>query len=88
MLYVDAEIPCPWGTLLVLQGAQGLRNYPDFDFTPDRNESIWRAGAELRKRLTPNWSVSGNFVYDRFASNNDMFDASRYTTGMFATYLH
>lgn len=86
MLYADAEIPCPWGCLLVLQGAHGNRNYPDFQFTPARDENIWRAGAELRKPLSACWSISGNFLYDRFASKNEQFDASRYTTGMFAVF--
>jgi hypothetical protein len=84
MFYIDAEVPCPWGCLLVLQGAHGYRTYPDFEFTPERDENIWRAGVELRKPLSQCWSISGTFLYDRFASDNEQFDASRYTTGLFA----
>ena len=31
-----------------------------------------------------NSAISGTFLYDRFASDNEQFDASRYTTGLFA----
>ena len=84
--YVDGELAFPLGCQLLLQGAWGYREYPDFEFAPSRNEFIYRAGVELKKQLSAYWSISGNYVYDRFASENEAFDASRWTSGLFTTF--
>jgi tetratricopeptide (TPR) repeat protein len=83
MVYTDAELPFAFGSLLVLEGAVGYRDYPDFEFTPSRNEIIGRAAIEIRKQLSAHWWLSGTYAYDRFASDNEQFDASRHTTGVF-----
>ena len=86
MGYTDLEAPFAFGSLLVLQGALGYRDYPDFEFEPSRNELIGRAAIEIRKPLSPHWWLSGTYAYDRFASDNAQFDSSRHTTGAFVAF--
>lgn len=85
-LYGETRSPFVFGTELDLQLGWGYRDYPRFEFEPGRNENLWSAGVELRKWLSPSCAISGDFHYDRFASANDLFDASRYTAGVFMAY--
>ena len=67
---------------LTLVGSWGLRDYFDFEFEPSRNEDIWRAAAELRKRLNENMSLAAVFNYQKFDSENPLFAAERYLGGL------
>jgi tetratricopeptide (TPR) repeat protein len=86
MLYGETESPFVLASILVLQFGWGYRDYPDFEFEPERNEHIWRGGVEVRKALDEHWWLAGTLRYDRFASKNDEFDADRYTTGALLTF--
>jgi hypothetical protein len=85
-LYSEAVLAITQDTELTIQGGWGYRNYPDFEFTPSRNENVWRAGVELRKWLRDDLSVALVFNYDRFASENALFEAERYVTGVVTTF--
>lgn len=85
-LYAATVIPLAETWTAELQAGWGYRDYPNFLFTPSRNEHIWRAGAELRKRLSDHVSLSGVFNFDRFVSRNDLFDAERFVTGLVLTF--
>ncbi len=86
MLYGEAVVPVVETLELRLQGGLGYRDYPDFEFTPSRNETIHRAAAELRKHFSTCWYMSGLVTYDRFSAQNQLFDSSRYTAGISITY--
>ena len=66
----------------------GFRSYPDFVGAPSRDETIWRAGTEMRRWLSDHRFVSGTFYYDRFDSGNAQFAAERFTAGASLTLLH
>lgn len=66
----------------------GFRSYPDFVGAPSRDETIWRAGAEMRRWLSDYRFVSGTFYYDRFDSHNAEFATERFTAGASLTLLH
>lgn len=85
-LYSEAVLAITQDTELTIQGGWGYRNYPDFEFTPSRNENVWRAGVELRKWLRDDLSMALVFNYDRFASENALFEAERYVTGVVTTF--
>jgi hypothetical protein len=87
-LYTEAVLaPAPaWE--LTLEGGWGYRDYPDYQFTPSRNESIWRAGTELRYYFTDDFFASGQFHFTRFDSESPLFQAQRYLTGLLATYRY
>jgi hypothetical protein len=85
-LFAEGVLTVALGTELRLQGGWGYRDYPDFEFTPSRNEIVWRAGAELRKRVREDFSVAIVFNYDRFAAKNPLFDAERFVTGVVTTF--
>ena len=85
-LYSEIVLAITKDTELTIQGGWGYRNYPDFEFTPSRNENIWRAGLELRKWLRDDLSAALVFNYDRFASKNVLFEAERYVTGVVTTF--
>jgi hypothetical protein len=67
---------------LKLRGGWGYRDYPDFQFTPSRNENIWRAGAEVEKSFTDRFSVAAVFNFVRFDSGNPLFTAEQYLAGV------
>jgi hypothetical protein len=50
------------------------------------SQLVWRAGVELRKWLRDDLSVALVFNYDRFASENALFEAERYVTGVVTTF--
>jgi hypothetical protein len=86
MLYVSAEIPVFWQCLAVINLGWGYRDFPDFEFSPSRNENIWHAGIDLERSISESWSITGTFEYDRFASRNELFDADRFVAGAYLTY--
>ena len=81
---------CPIGECCELRPEAGIgyRTYPDFVGAPSRDETIWRAGAEVRHWLSDHRYVSGTFHYDRFDSNNAAYAAERFTAGASLTLLH
>ena len=85
-LFGEAEIPLLETLSLIIELGWGYRDYFDFEFTPSRNENIWRAGVRLRKRLGEHFILSGVFNYDRFDSENVLFEAERFVTGLVLTY--
>lgn len=85
MLFSEAEADLAWATL-ILRGAWGYRDYPDFGLSPSRNESIWQGRAELRRYLTRTLYLAGLFQYDRFASENANYDADRYLKGLYVVW--
>ena len=54
----QAVVPVVPTVDLTLRGGWGYRTYDRFEFEPDRDEFIWRAGGELRKWFTP-WFSAG-----------------------------
>lgn len=84
-MYAGTEIPLGERTWCQLEGGWGLRDYYESTLSPSRNETLIRGSARLTRQLTPRWSLSGVFSYNRFASENDLFDAERYTAGLVAT---
>jgi hypothetical protein len=86
MLYVSAELPMFWHCLAVIDLGWGFRDFPDFEFSPSRNENIWHAGIDLERPISEHWSITGTFEYDRFASRNELFDADRFVAGAYLTY--
>ena len=84
-LNADLEIPLIWRTALILEGGWGYRDYPDFSLTPSRNEHILRGGAKLTTRYTDYFSASLVVSYDRFESENDLYEAERFIAGIVST---
>jgi hypothetical protein len=85
-LFAEAEVPLCDRLMLLLQAGWGYRDYFDFEFTPSRNEHVWNARAELRRQLTELVTLSAVFNYDRFDSENPLFEAERYLSGLLLTY--
>lgn len=83
-IYSSAEIPLTETLMFEVEGGWGYRDYFDFDESsaPSRNENIWRTGCRLTKKVHLYWSVAGVVNYDRFASDNALFDADRILTGV------
>lgn len=87
-LYAEAVFVLGWQTELKLTGGWGYRDYADFQFTPSRNENIWRGGTELRKYFNDHVSAALVFNYVRFDSKNPLFAAERYLTGVVTTIVY
>jgi hypothetical protein len=87
-LFLDADIPLTAKTSLVLEGGWGTRDYFRFELTPSRNENIWRAGGRLQQRINDRWLLALVFSYDRFDSENELFQAQRYVTGVVTTFQY
>ena len=86
-LFSKLEIPLMDSLDLILKGGWGYRDYFDFAFTPSRNENIWQAGIELKKKIDEHWYVSGVLNYDSFDSGNPLFEAEQYISGIIVTWL-
>ena len=87
-LHADTTFQLSDTVSLVPRAGIGYRHYPDFTGAVDRDELTWRVGARLRWQLTENMSVSAVAGYDRFASDNDLFDTDRTEAGVVFTFLH
>ena len=81
-MFLEGVFPLAPTWELTLVGGWGLRDYFDFEFEPSRNEDIWRAATELRKRINTNTSVAAVFNYQKFDSQNPLFAAERYVGGV------
>lgn len=85
-VYGSANVPLLETLSLSLDMGWGYRDYYDFEFTPSRNENIWRAGVKLRKEIDAHYTVTGIFNFDRFSSENVLFEAERFTAGVVFGY--
>ena len=84
-VYGEGEIPLVWQTCLILQSGWGYRHYPDFTGAPTRDEQLWRVSAVLRKNFGEKWEMTSFLTFDRFMTENILFDAERYVTGVTTT---
>lgn len=84
----QAVVPIVPTVDLKLSGGWGYRNYDRYEFEPDRDEFIWRAGGELRKWFTPQLSAAAVANYQLFASNNPLFEADRLLAGLVMEYVY
>ena len=87
-VFAAAAFPLAAGLELSVTGSVGYRQYPNFEFTPSRDEIIWRGGAELRKRFTDHISGAFVFNYDKFGSQNPLFASERYVSGIVVDYTY
>jgi hypothetical protein len=87
-LSAQAVIPIVDSVEGLIKGGCGYRNYDKFEFEPDRNEFLWRAGGELRKWFTPHFSAAAVANYQLFDSNNPLFAADRFIAGLTAQYVY
>lgn len=85
-LFVEGVFPITDSLELTLSGGWGYRDYYDYEFQPSRNEVLWRGGAELRKYLTPSFSVAALCDFNRFDSDNPLFAADRMIAGTVAEF--
>ncbi|MCA9073003.1 MAG: tetratricopeptide repeat protein [Planctomycetaceae bacterium] len=81
-LFFESVFPMSQSVELTVGGSWGYRDYFDFEFDPSRNESVWRASTELRKRINENTSLAAVFNYNLFDSENPIFAAERYIGGV------
>lgn len=84
-LFAELLFALAWQTELKLHGGWGYRKYPDFEFSPPRDENVWRAGAELRRPFGEHLSMALVFNYVLFDSQNPLFEAERYLSGLVTT---
>jgi hypothetical protein len=87
-VFAAAAFPLAAGLELSLTGSIGYRQYPDFEFTPARDEIIWRGGTELRKYFTDHLSGALVFNYDNFDSQNPLFESERFISGIVFDYAY
>ena len=85
-LFASTAFPLIAELELSVTGSVGYRQYPDFEFTPARDEIIWRAGAELRKFFTEHLSGAVVLNFDKFDSKNPLFASERYVSGIVMDY--
>lgn len=84
-LFGEADVPITDDCWLLVQLGWGYRDYFDFEFSPSRNEHIWQAGLELRRRINEHLVIAGVVNYDRFDSENVLFEAERFISGIVLT---
>lgn len=87
-VFAAAAFPLAAGLELSVTASVGYRQYPDFEFTPSRDEIIWRGGAELRKHFTDHISGALVFNYDNFDSRNPLFASERFVSGIVFDYMY
>ena len=81
-LFGEGVIPIVPTIELTARAGWGYRNYFDYEFTPSRNENLWNAGLEARKYFSSHLSTALVFNYNKFDSQNPLFAAQRYITGV------
>ncbi len=81
-LFTEGVVPLIEKLELTVRGGWGYRDFYAYEFEPSRNENVWQAGAELRYYLTDNISTALIFNYDLFDSENPLFAAERYQSGL------
>lgn len=87
-VYGEGELPLLWQTCLSIQTGWGYRQYPDFTGDPTRDEQLWRASAVVRKNFGDQWELTSYLTFDRFMTENVLFDAERYVTGVTTTFRY
>lgn len=85
-VYTESEVILYDNLWTVLQFGVGYRDYPDFEFSPSRNETVWRAGMELNYELSLQSTATAFATIDQFESDNILFDSHRYLLGIKYTY--
>ena len=86
--YVDATVVLPYKLTFIPTAAIGYRHFPNVADAVNRDVLTGRLGAKLRRQLGQNTTVSGVVNYDRFVSDNELFDANRFTTGIVFNYTY
>jgi tetratricopeptide (TPR) repeat protein len=86
-IHADATFQLADRLELIPSGNVGFRSYPDFTGVPARDELTYRLSSRLRYRCSETWSVALVVNYDRFASDNDNFNADRFESGIVTTFL-
>jgi tetratricopeptide (TPR) repeat protein len=66
----------------------GGRNYYDFTGPVDRDEITWRVGGKLGWQYNKHFNISIVAGHNRFASDNEDFDAERSLIGIITTYAY
>ena len=86
---LHGDITIPLGERLdwISEGSVGYRDYYRSQRDPSRDETVWRAGTRLRWFPGDRWSLSTVFSYDRFESENELFEAQRILAGLITTYV-
>jgi hypothetical protein len=64
----------------------GYRSYADFTGSPSRNELTWRVAGRLRWDWSDQIALALVVRHDRFASENEAFDAERTEGGVILSY--
>jgi len=80
--------PLPCDADLTASASWGYRDYFDFEGAPSRNENVWHVGGEGGKRLNDYVRIAGVVGYDRFESENVLFDADRLQVGLLTTLAY
>jgi tetratricopeptide (TPR) repeat protein len=86
-LYAAAEVPILERLTWIVETGWGYRDYYRADISPSRNQHVIRAATRFRWRWNDYFVTSAVFNYDEFASENDLYTASRYLTGLM-TEIH
>ncbi len=73
---------------LTIRTGAGYRVFDRYQFEPDRDEMIWRGGAEVRKWFRPRLSMAAVVNYQVFDSNNPLFASDRLLTGLTLEYRY
>ncbi len=84
-LYADATLALGSKLSFVPEAGVGGRDYPDFTGAINRDEVTWRVRGKLRWQCNDRLSLSAVAGHDRFASDNDEFDAERTQGGVITT---
>ncbi len=71
---------------LLPEAGVGYRSYADFTGTPSRNEVTWRVASRLRWDWSDQIALALVVRHDRFASQNEAFDAERTEGGVTLSY--
>jgi tetratricopeptide (TPR) repeat protein len=85
-LNAEIVIPLAQRTDGTLSGSWGIRDYPEFESGIARDETLWSAAAQIRHRLNNAFAVRGVVSFDRFVSDNPLYDAQRLLAGVVLIY--
>ncbi|MBD3673935.1 MAG: tetratricopeptide repeat protein [Planctomycetaceae bacterium] len=85
-LYVESLFVPAESWELTLEAGAGFRDYYDFSGTPSRDEFNYRGVIELEKRFNDHFSLLTFFRYQRFNSENSLYDADQYLAGVLSRF--
>lgn len=66
----------------------GYRDYYDFTGSPSRNEWVSRIGLQASRQMTARIQLALTFNYDRFSSENELFDTDRFLGGIVTRWTY